>query len=292
MKDIENAIIVRFMGGLGNQMFQYALYAKLLYLGNNVKADLSSYSRQPDVRPFILNKIFSQVSLNLATMVEVDYWRSLKSRKPIYNYLQKHLTCNGYQREKEDGNYVANVLKMQYGMLVGYWQSECYFKDIKEIIKKQFSFYTDDESLLSVVASLKKDDCSVSIHIRRGDYLNHPELYGNICTIEYYEKAIKYFKEKYANAVFYVFTDDIDWVENNLRKLNYKLMRPDMFNHYCDWYDMFLMSECKHNIIANSSFSWWGAWLNDNLNKKIIAPSKWLNSAATKDIWCDDWIKL
>ena len=133
---------------------------------------------------------------------------------------------------------------------------------------------------------------SISIHIRRGDYL-HPKfnhLYGNICTIEYYKEAITILQQKYANLHFYIFSDDISWVKENL---------PIVPSTYIDWnkkedswQDMYLMSQCKHNIIANSSFSWWGAWLNNNPNKTVICPSRFMNLNQQSDIVPEDWIQI
>ena len=129
---------------------------------------------------------------------------------------------------------------------------------------------------------------SVSIHIRRGDYIKRKNIqrYSNICTEQYYDKAISYIKEKYPNAKFYAFSDDIKYLNDFCQKRNIMAVNTDRKME--DVEEMMLMSKCKHNIIANSTFSWWASWLNKNYNKIVIAPSIWLNDIDYKDIYRDD----
>ena len=115
-------------------------------------------------------------------------------------------------------------------------------------------------------------------------------LYSNICTIDYYKKAIDFLQNKEKDLYFYIFSDDMDWVKNNISISN--ALYIDWNKSENSWQDMYLMSQCKHNIIANSTFSWWGAWLNQNPNKLIIAPKKFLNTIETPDLIPSDWIKL
>lgn len=133
---------------------------------------------------------------------------------------------------------------------------------------------------------------SVSIHIRRGDYLSeiNQGLYGGICTEMYYAKAITYICNKIDQPSFFVFSNEIDWVKNNVDIPNPTYI--DFNNGADSWQDMFLMSQCKHNIIANSSFSWWGAWLNRNTNKIVITPSRFINLEEDSDIIPDAWIRI
>ena len=133
-----------------------------------------------------------------------------------------------------------------------------------------------------------------SIHIRRGDYLEKSELYGGICTRKYYTDAIEYIKYRDKNAKFIVFSDETD--RNKLSLLlgkdNIIYFQQEDFTEYEDWYDMYLMSICKHNIIANSTFSWWGAWLNRNDNKIVVAPQKWINIYKYEDIYPKEWVQI
>ena len=131
---------------------------------------------------------------------------------------------------------------------------------------------------------------AVSVHIRRGDYLQHTDIYG--CTdLNYYEKAMNYIRERVENSHFYIFTNDIPWVEKHFRGADITILKESQDLKTGNM-DMSLMSKCRHNIIANSSFSWWGAWLNLNPNKIVIAPQVWEVGKKTPDVWCSNWIKM
>ena len=127
------------------------------------------------------------------------------------------------------------------------------------------------------------------MHIRRGDYLELPQV--NICTRDYYMQAMQKMKALRKETKFIVFSDDKEWIENNFDMQDMVICTANLFDKYEDWYDMYLMSCCNGNIIANSSFSWWGAWLNQNKDKIVIAPSVWNTKRNTPDVWCEDWIK-
>lgn len=265
-------IIVNFCGGLGNQMFQYATYRKLKELGKEVKADLTFYNKNSCE----LMNVFG-IKLDIATQKDIikytDTSRNLISRfrrRVLHISLSKIL--NQQNHEFVDLNM---ILKKRNLYLNGYWQSEEYFKDIKNIIKEEFRFKNIyDEKNNVIIQKIKKGN-SVSLHVRRGDYLGNPR-YENICTKTYYKNAIKYIKEKEKNIELFVFSNDIEWVKNNIKfedKVNY----IDWNKGANNFKDMYLMSKCKHNIIANSSFSWWGAWLNENNNKIIMCPEIWFN---------------
>lgn len=137
-----------------------------------------------------------------------------------------------------------------------------------------------------------REGFSVSVHIRRGDYLA-PEnnlVYGNICTLEYYHKAILYIREHIEGATFFLFTNDTDWVHENLYEEGMVIVDCNQGTDAI--YDMYLMSQCDANIVANSSFSWWGAWLNQKNDKIVLAPHKWRNRHDVRDMICEDWIKI
>lgn len=176
---------------------------------------------------------------------------------------------------------------------LGYWQTEKYFCHIEKEIQATFEFKRE---LLSPETArfLRRiiETNSVSIHIRRGDYLSeiNQGLYGGICTEMYYAKAITYICNKIDQPSFFVFSNEIDWVKNNVDIPNPTYI--DFNNGADSWQDMFLMSQCKHNIIANSSFSWWGAWLNRNTNKIVITPSRFINLEEDSDIIPDTWIRI
>lgn len=289
---MDNTVIVRFKGGLGNQMFQYALYCKLKQLGKSVKGDISYYSLYQDSMPFSLEMAFPNISLEYAEQEEVDYYLDKQRRRSFWNKVEGKVFKKKryYTSEKEEGEFEKGIFQVEKGLLDGYWQTEAYFPGVREELLKQFEFKVDDEKLLELEQNMPFK--SVSLHVRRGDYLNNTELYGNICNIEYYQTAIRYFCKELGEPIFYIFSDDIDWTKSIFKQENCIFIEKKLFKDCKDWYDMFLMSRCRHNIIANSSFSWWGAWLNSNENHKVVAPKRWLNGRETKDIWCKDWIRL
>jgi hypothetical protein len=179
-----------------------------------------------------------------------------------------------------------------FNVYEGYWQSEKYFDKVQSELRRLYTFNFEKLSseTLDYLSSIKSTN-SVSVHIRRADYLQHEDFYGGICTFEYYRNAIKYFMKNIDNPIFYFFSDDIEWVVEQFENLPiYKFVN---INHSNDnWQDMYLMSQCNHNIIANSTFSWWGAWLNSNPKKLVLAPRKWSNMYENIDIYPPDWIKI
>lgn len=277
-------IIVKFQGGLGNQMFQYALYKKLLCLGKIVKADISWYNNNNAESPRELDVVRFPIHLNYSRHFERIMYR---------NFLAKALgkcgnMCEGLYLEKESGRYVPEILKMKYAYLDGYWQTEKYFHDIRNDLLQDFTFPDLDSQFLEGVYTQIQKTNSVSIHIRRGDYLKHLDQFGNICTEQYYLNAIAAIKEKIENPTFFVFSDDMLWAKKFLKgQKNFFFV--DLEKKVNCIYDMKLMSACKHNIIANSSFSWWASWLNQNEQKVVIAPVKWQNLKTFPDIRCNNW---
>jgi hypothetical protein len=198
-----------------------------------------------------------------------------------------------------DGCNLTNVKLPVY--LDGYFQSEFFFRHERLTLLKEFSFKLQADDINKSLIRDILSTTSVSIHFRRGDYVNKDavaQVHGT-CSLDYYETALSLLTKKYASLVFYVFTDDPEWVKNhfispNINKYDIVLVNN---NHGVDsWKDMYLMSICKHNIIANSSFSWWGAWLNQNSEKTVIAPTRWFADekvyAFEKDIVPDSWIKI
>lgn len=273
--------IIRFQGGLGNQMFQYALYRALNVRGLPAEANLTVYENSWE-RRFELFKVFPQLRLDVDAANDFDAYQ---------NPLNEHR----FFQEKEDGVFDADAFKQKDASFNGYWQTEKYFSDIQDIIRKDFVFNDSAPFLRSLADELRRDENTVAVHVRRGDYFSSQDnagLYGGICTPDYYAKAFAVMNAKLGVPRYVFFSDDLTWAKSNLTIPNAFFVSPVLFQNYKNWYDMFLMSRCRHNIIANSSFSWWGAWLNDNQNKIVVAPSKWLNGKATADIWCNGWEKV
>lgn len=287
-------VFVKFKGGLGNQMFQYAFYKECIARGINAGVCLSVYEKGLDKfvsKPILeLNEVFKKITFDdtkiLENVISLGYSTFMKIIKDLF-----HLSNLKFE-EKEDSCFDESIYENRYGILEGYWQSEKYFKNVVDDIRKDFTFCIKDTGLEKMADDIKNSR-SVSMHIRGGDYLKYKEEYGGICTKKYYEQAIKYIQERIADIKIYVFTSDIAWAKNIVsKKENIVFINEEDFEHYENWYDMYLMSQCEHNIIANSSFSWWGAWLNKNNRKIVIAPWKWSNLAVMPDIYCNGWIKI
>lgn len=288
--------IVKILGGLGNQMFQYALAVALQQRHHTdvVKYDIESFRGYPLHNGFELDKLF-QLTIPRATKLEI-----VKLAYPYFDYrvwqiLSRLLPSRTgmYVERKEmafDDTLLGNSSPMWYD---GYWQSEKYFKDYRPILLKEFTFseFTEKENLrlLKIIQSSK---CT-SMHIRRGDYVAHP-LFKDICTVDYYRTAINYIREQTEVDNILVFSNDIEWCQ---KKIGNSFLGVNSI--YVNWNtgehcfrDMQLMSLCHNNIIANSSFSWWGAWLNQNEDKIVLCPSRWMNKGYAPDIIPDEWIRI
>lgn len=282
-------IILQMSGGLGNQMFQYALYLKLKSLGKEVKFDDVETYLLDNARPIQLN-VF-RINYPRATREEIiemtDGSLALKDR------IRRKLTGRKTKEYREDGfRFDPKVLEVDPAYLVGVFQSERYFKDIEQQVREAFRM---DTSLLTpATLELQQEIDSVNavcLHVRRGDYLATPEVYGEICTDAYYDGAIEMIKQKYPDAVFYLFTNDQPWANffmNARKDTNIRLVKGN--TEYTGFLDLYLMQHCKHFIIANSSFSWWGSWLCEDPNKTVIAPARWFQDRECPDIYTDDMI--
>jgi hypothetical protein len=178
--------------------------------------------------------------------------------------------------------------------LVGYWQSERYFKNVSDVIRKDFTFCQPLNEQNAAIAEQIGSVNAVSLHVRRGDYINNPKALAThgLCPHSYYEAAIRYIEERVVTPYFFVFSDDMQWVRENI-KIDHPCYYVD-HNHGKESYnDMRLMSMCTHNIVANSSFSWWGAWLNSHTDKIVIVPQKWfVNNNNVKDLFPSGWVVL
>lgn len=287
---MSDRIYLRFMGGLGNQMFQFALLESLRSKGREVYPNLQWYEQNQNASlELALTKVFKNVELPVPNEKEMK-----KSRKIQRIHKGINLICRKevfYVGEREDAVFEPDIFDRTKGTWDGYWQSEKYFLPIEEKIRKEFSFTIDNPSLQKMIDHMEQTPDTVSVHLRRGDYKGVEDMYGGICTPEYYKRAIEYMKEKLGNPTFYIFSNDMPWVKENFKGENFVYITEDLFDGYENWYDMCLMSHCKNNIIANSSFSWWGAWLNQHEEKIVVAPKKWVNTSPTPDKWAKDWVK-
>jgi len=275
--------IILIRGGLGNQMFGYAFYLMLkkMYPQSIMIIDpLDSWIAH---NGYELNRIFPSIKCK-----SNKYYRRI--RKLYSRYFPKQfIKVINENLDSSSIKYLKNNRAIT--LYDGFWQSEMYFKSIERDIRKTFSFNLYKLSIQSQILLDEIGSCnSVSVHIRRGDYLEHIDFFGNICTLDYYYKAIEYMDNKEDNLFFYVFSDDPVWTLSTLIIENSRIVNINTLND--SWQDMCLMSHCKHNIIANSTFSWWGAWLNANENKTIIAPKKWTNFKLPSCLVPENWIRL
>lgn len=294
-------VIIRMTGGLGNQMFQYALYLKLVSQGKEVKFDDTSEYRLDNARPIMLWAF--GLDYPKASQYEIDKITDgfMKLSHRIRRKLFGRKSC---KYEEKGCNFDELVLEKEPAYLTGYFQSEKYFKTVETQVREAFCFKEAIfnglsewlENKIRIYQNAIDEELSVSLHIRRGDYLENNEVYGGICTQEYYSRAIRLMKERYPEAVFYVFSNDdawaSDWCIEQEKEYRNRFVSVTGVMEEMGYLDMYLMSRCKHHIIANSSFSWWGAYLNADKQKCIVAPAKWFNNQDCRDIYTKDMIKI
>ena len=267
--------IVSIAGGLGNQMFQYAYFLSLKYKKEKDITDIY-------IAPYSWHNGY-----------ELDNVFNIKPRffKNISIRIAKKLLSFWVEKNIDIKWGTFNVFEPQTNNPIiyhsGYWQSEKYFIDIEKKIQCVFKFNVE---LLNKktreLEELINNRNTISLHVRRGDYISDAganQVLGGICNINYYQSAIQKIESRVANNPLYIiFTDDLEWVKDNI-KLSHSIIVDWNRGKDC-WQDMHLMSKCNHNIIANSTFSWWGAWLNTNNEKIVIAPQKWFNAHTASNI--------
>ncbi len=279
-------LIIRFQGGLGNQMFQYALYREIKTRRQDVKADLHRYDWKIDKRKYQLGEVFG-IEMEAASQKEVRRLSGGEQNK-LDLFIGKYFKRKTIVKE-EAKLTIDKIVDLKDGYLDGYWQGEYWFPSVQAELKDDFSFIEQEKSGDSVYKDIVKCN-SVSIHIRMGDYLENSTLYGNICTREYYKRGINKIQEYVSDPVYFIFSDEINKAAELLDGLDIDARYVDRKD--TDSGDMRLMSCCKHNIIANSSFSWWGTWLNRHEDKIVISPSKWNGADYDTRIFCKDWILI
>lgn len=296
--------IVNIIGGLGNQLFQYAFAValKIHHPDEEILIDTShfhtlffkKYKGRNLHNGFELNSIFENVIIPHASVSQL-----MKLTYYVPNYLISRFVRRNLPKrqteylEKRDFTYDPKAIEQQGELYYeGYWQTANYFEGIEEQIKKAFKFKNIDSVNQRWIKRIQSED-SVSIHVRRGDYVTN-RGFGGICNLEYYAAAIRYVLTKVENPVFYVFSNDVKWCEEHIIPL-LNGAKCELVNHNRgkdSYKDMELMSYCHVNIIANSSFSWWGAFLNHNKNSLVVAPNKWNNFYDEVDTYPKNWIKI
>lgn len=277
-------IIINLNSQLGNQMFQYALARKLQTMGRQVKFDTRYYKQYPKHYALDIFPVTVDVASGNEIGKERDERRTYPARlrRKLFGKRQTIFS----EVESRSLMYKPDVFQLKHGYVDGYWQSEKYFSDIRSIILKDFTFPPIDDGKNRELIERISQQNTVSIHIRRGDYANGFPM----MTPQYYENAINYFESVYNEVYFLVFSNDMDWAKQNLQFSQGEFV--DWNTGKESWKDMYLMTQCNHHIIANSSFSWWGAWLNQKENKEVIAPDVWFHHQETPDVYCEGWKKI
>ncbi|WP_150464417.1 alpha-1,2-fucosyltransferase [Francisella sp. XLW-1] len=275
-------IIVKIVGGLGNQMFQYAYARALESRGYDVKIDISEFSKYKLHGGYQLNRY----GISIHTIYD---------KKSYFQKIRNKIIKKFYFIKEESLDFDTKYLNLNNKQYVeGYFQSERYFIDIRNILLKEFIIQEPLSKYTRLMEEKISKNKSCSVHIRRGDYTSDKNInVHGVCSIDYYMKAIDIVNSYNPCTNFFIFSDDIVWCKKFFN--NDKIFFVD--NHgRVPHEDIYLMSLCNNNIIANSSFSWWGAWINQDDNKIVIAPKNWFAATVlqeqSQDIVCDGWLKI
>ena len=272
-------------GGLGNQMFIYALYLNMRRRFPNTRIDLSDMVHYNVHNGYEMHRVFQLpkeefcINQKVKKVVEFLFFKTILERK------QNLETLEAYRRP-----YLWPLIYFK-----GFYQSERYFVDVAGEVREAFAFHPElaSEQTRRLAEQIKADALAVSLHVRRGDYLQ-PSVWrntGGVCCLPYYKRAIAEMQRRVGGAHFYVFSDDPEWCRANL-PLDETAVFVDWNKKADSWQDMMLMSLCRHNIICNSTFSWWGAWLNNNPGKTVLAPDRWSLLYPTPYLNCPSWIPV
>lgn len=294
-------IIIQLAGGLGNQMFQYALALQLNSLGKHVKIDdVSGFAEdlQRECELSVFGVAYERPTRKeLIQMLDSSPYLWHKVRRKLFGRKKKSYF-------EEDKRFMPKIFEWDDIYLEGYWQSEKYFKGVEEQVRKTY----DTDKLLGGIGGdgneidqsgqnelrryLRKIENteSVSVHVRGGDYLlpQNQELFGGICSAAYYKKAMQKMREAYPDCTFYLFTNDIKRAKEQIDDEFMKDMTVIDLPADMDCETFALMSRCRHNILANSSYSWWASYLNRNPDKLVFAPERWLNGWDCRDVYRED----
>jgi hypothetical protein len=290
-------IIVALMGGLGNQMFQYAAGRRLAYITNQeIKIDVDFFTTKQ-------GKDITKRNYELSGFNIVEDFATKKEIRKFKNIITLAIrkffpgwTANPYVKEKQF-QIDPTLLSLKREVYIeGHWISEGYFHDITPIIRQDFKFKREIPHQANSI-HLKIRACnSICIQVRRGDYITNKKV-ANVhqtTSLDFFKRAIEIIKSKVPYPVFFIFSDDPEWCEENFRELENVCFVEREFPTGSTTNYLQLMASCKHFIISNSTFAWWGAWLSDWTEKIVIAPKKWVNDdqVVTDDVYPTSWIKI
>lgn len=276
--------LIKMTGGLGNQMFIYAFYLQMRHQFPDTRIDLSDMVHYHAHNGYELHRIFH---------LEENEFCLPQWVKKVLEFLFFKVII-----ERKQNLDTLEAFRCRYAWPLvyfkGFYQSERFFTGIEKEVRQAFRFDPDKANAYSrkLDEQISNDVHAVSFHVRRGDYLE-PKFYkrfGSVCQLSYYRKAAEKILEIDPQAHFYVFSDDTEWVKAQLRLPHFTIVEGNTGKD--SWQDMMLMSHCRHHVIANSTFSWWGAWLNQRPDKKVIAPQRWLGDADMPYIIPENWIRI
>jgi hypothetical protein len=291
-------IIANIIGGLGNQMFQYAFgYAIAKKNQDILKLDISEFESY-NLRKYELDKY--QITGKFASIEEIKKLKYVYKTSALGKLLQ-HLSrkpvllAETYYKEPYS-HFDKKLFDVQGDLYFeGYWQSEKYFLEYRNELLELFTLKEDAHNQCRKYKQKIISTESIGLHVRRGDYITnaHTNSVHGTCDTEYYRKAVFFMKSMTSNPHFFIFSDDIAWAKANLNFID-QISFVEFEYGITDHEEMYLMSQCNHNIIANSSFSWWGAWLNRHPDKIVISPKRWFadESRNTSDLIPASWVRL
>lgn len=266
-------VIIHVMGGLGNQLYQYALYEKLKALEKEVKLDLYAYKEAVgEDREWRALELEWLDALQYEACTAQERRLFLDNGMKLADRVRRKLTGRKDRTVRERADYMPEIFSMDDVYLYGFWGCERYYTDIIALLQEKIRFpKSTDPRNVQVMEAMEQEN-AVSIHIRRQDYLTVADgrRYMGICTEQYYASAVNYIAERVENPVFYIFSDDPSYARAHYGQENMHIV--DWNSGRASLHDMELMSHCKHNICANSTFSIWGARLNKNPDKLMIRP--------------------
>ncbi len=294
-------IIIELYGGLGNQLFEYA-HAKALakQLKQDVYFDLSFFDNYHRKDVYRLDKFNTTVEIADDSIIK-KLKRKSRNSSYFFRAFTKLFGFEYYNKKYHFDNNridkcsIEELSKIRDFYVSGYYADSKYFEPAKEQLKKDIILKDGFNKENQIVYHEIRSKGSVSVHVRRGDYIGN--RYFNELTIDYYQNSLNYILKIYSDVVFYVFSDDLQWVKSNLI-FNCDVKFVDINSEISDYMDLMLMAACDHNIIANSTFSWWGAWLNSNPDKIVIAPKIWYTNKKAQNSYesgnriNSNWIKI
>lgn len=293
-------IIVKLVGGLGNQMFQYAIGKHLsIHHKTILKIDKGILGNefQKGVTPRKLDLQLLNTEINLASADEIESFTRLNRNRYVRGLMRYFPSFFKKAFISESGyGFHANFLHFPVDTyLLGFWHCSKYFSSIRETLIKEFTPKSAVSENNNTYLNKIKESNSLGIHIRRGDYISNPSAskYHGVLDSSYYYEGVQLISSKQPNLHIFVFSDDAHWVIHNLQ-FNFPTTYVQNNNDDQSVFDFYLMSQCKHQIIANSTFSWWAAWLNQHIDKMVIAPKKWLSDKKQtwSSVYPEDWILI